>query len=156
MAAAIPAIRSRPWRSALMSFLHQSTSIIAAVGLIGMIWFWHPRQAAPLTPDAAAAHVFWVAVVTLIYLAVQAVATLSHPVGSERRVLVDMVLSSFPLLVVIYAMIDWARGSLALNVFQTMTVTLWGIATLIDVIIFSLFALRIIRRTSEVSFGGGS
>lgn len=155
MATAMPTARSRGWTSALLSFLHQSTSIIAALGLVAMIWLWHPQQSPPKTPDAAAAHVFWVAVVTLIYLAVQAVATLSHPIGSERRVLVDIVLSSLPLLVVIYAVVDWARGSLQLNVFQTMSVTLWGLATLIDVIIFSLFALRIIRRTSEVSFGGG-
>lgn len=154
MTAAVPVAR-RPWGMAFLSFLHQSTSILAALGLIAMIWLWHPAQNVPKTAEQAASHIFWVAVITLVYLAVQAIATLSHPIGSERRVLVDIGLSALPLLVVIYALVDWTRGSLQPNLFQQMAMSLWGLATLIDTIIFSLFALRIIRRTSEVSFGGG-
>ena len=91
---------------------HYIVSILAGVGLGYMVWFWHPTHPQPATPEAAAWHIFIVALAVMIYLAIQATATLAMPVGSERRILTDLMFSMLPLLVFGYALIDWGRGNL--------------------------------------------
>ena len=93
--------------------LHSQISVLvdppvpSGVGLAYMVWFWHPTHPQPSTPEAAAWHIFIVALAVMIYLAIQATATLAMPVGSERRILTDLLFSMLPLLVFGYALIDW-------------------------------------------------
>jgi hypothetical protein len=132
---------------------HIVIAVVATIVLVYMVWFWHPSSPEAVTPEIAAWKIFIVSAAALVYLAIQAVATIAQPVGSERRILVDLLFSSLPLLVFGYATIDWARGSLQLSIFQWMTLGLWGLTAAIDVIVFSLFSLRVIRRSPEISVG---
>ena len=134
---------------------HYIVSILAGVGLGYMVWFWHPTHPQPATPEAAAWHIFIVALAVMIYLAIQATATLAMPVGSERRILTDLLFSMLPLLVFGYALIDWGRGSLEMTIFQWMTLCLWGLAAGIDVVIFTWFSMRVMRRSPEISLHRG-
>jgi len=134
---------------------HYIVSILAGVGLGYMVWFWHPTHPQPATPEAAAWHIFIVAFAVMIYLAIQATATLAMPVGSERRILTDLLFSMLPLLVFGYALIDWGRGSLEMTIFQWMTLCLWGLAAGIDVVIFTWFSMRVMRRSPEISLHRG-
>ena len=142
---------SRGSTSGFWNVTHLVCAVVAAVALGLLVWVWHPSQPRPDTVEAAAYHVFWVALSTLIYLAVQGYATLHTSAGGERRVLADILLSCSPLLVIGYGLLDFARGHLPLNLFQGMTLTMWGIASAIDVLIYSSFSLRIIRRSSELN-----
>jgi len=130
---------------------HFIVAILSAVWLGYMVWFWHPTHPQPATPEAAAWHIFIVALAAMIYLAIQATATLAMPVGSERRILTDLLFSMLPLLVFGYALIDWGRGNLEMTIFQWMTLNLWGLAAAIDVVLFSWFSLRVMRRSPEIS-----
>ena len=134
---------------------HYIVSISAGVGLGYMVWFWHPTHPQPATPEAAAWHIFIVALAAIIYLAIQATATLAMPVGSERRILTDLLFSMLPLLVFGYALIDWGRGNLEMTIFQWMTLCLWGLAAGIDVVIFTWFSVRVMRRSPEISLHRG-
>jgi hypothetical protein len=134
---------------------HYIVSIFAGVGLGYMVWFWHPTHPQPATPEAAAWHIFIVALAAMIYLAIQATATLAMPVGSERRILSDLLFSMLPLLVFGYALIDWGRGNLEMTIFQWMTLCLWGLAAGIDVVIFTWFSMRVMRRSPEISLHRG-
>jgi hypothetical protein len=129
--------------------LHQTVSVVAAAGLVYFIWFWQPNLAKPETVEAAAKHMFMVGLIALAYLAFQSLGTLSYTRQSGWRLLFEFSLSMLPLLVLVYAGIDWARGSLKLNPFQMMTMTLIGFAVLIDVVIYSLVSQRIVRRAAD-------
>jgi hypothetical protein len=130
---------------------HYVVAVLAAVWLAYMVWFWHPTHPQPATAEAAAWHIFIVALAVMIYLAIQATATLAMPVGSERRILTDLLFSLLPLLVFAYALIDWGRGNLEMTIFQWMTLCLWGLAAGIDVVIFTWFSMRVMRRSPEIS-----
>jgi hypothetical protein len=132
--------------SAFWNGLHLVCAVSAAVVLALVVWVWHPSQPRPDTVEAAAYHIFWVALSTLIFLALQGYATLHTWVSTERRMLADILLSCSPLLVIGYGVLDFARGHLPLNLFQGMTLTLWGLASAIDVLIYSSFSLRVMRR----------
>ena len=106
---------------------HFILSVLAAAVLGYMVWFWHPTHPQPATPEAAAWHIFIVSVTAMIYLAIQAAATLAQPVGSERHILTDLLFSLLPILVFGYALIDWARDNLEMTIFQWMTL---GVVTL--------------------------
>jgi hypothetical protein len=133
---------------------HIVLAVLATLVLVYLVWFWYPTRP-EVSPEVAAWKIFFVSAAALIYLAVQAVATIAQPVGSERRILVDLLFSAMPLIVFGYATLDWARGNLDLSVFQWMTLGLWGLTAAIDVIVFSLFSLRVIRRSPEISVGRG-
>lgn len=131
---------------------HILLAVVATLALIYLVWFWYPSRP-EVSPEVAAWKIFFVSAAALIYLAIQAVATIAQPVGSERRILVDLLFSLMPLIVFGYAGLDWARGNLQLSIFQWMTLGLWGLTAAIDVIVFSLFSLRVIRRSPEISVG---
>jgi len=135
---------------------HIVLAVVVAVGLGYMVWLWHPNRPAPATPEEAAWEIFSVGVATMIYLAIQGAATFAQPVGSERRILIDLLFSTLPLLVFGYAVIDWGRGSLQMTIIQWMTLGLWSLAAAIDVVVFSLFSLRVIRRSPEISVSQGT
>lgn len=125
---------------------HLVIAVLAAIVLAFAIWIRPHSFPDPVTPESAAEQMFVVGVGALIYLAIQAIAIIGQPYGSERRILLDMFFSALPLLVVIYAGLDASRGVLQLSVFEKMMLGLVALATVIDVSLFTWFALRIMRR----------
>jgi hypothetical protein len=54
-----------------------------------------------------------------------------------------------PLFVVVYAFLDWMRGSTTLSVFQVIAMVQATLATLIDVIIFGWFSVSLTRLSAH-------
>jgi hypothetical protein len=106
------------------------------------------------TTDEAMKHVSWIGVIALLYVAWQARAILEQPRGGVMHSLVEILVSLLPLFVVGYAIVDWARGVNQLSVFQVIVMTQAALATLIDVVIFTWFSLRLNRMTISHSVEG--
>ena len=87
-------------------------------------------------------HVSWIGVIALLYVAWHARAILSQSHNGVGHSLVGIVVSLLPLFVV-----DWARGGNPLSVFQDIVMVQASLATLIDVVIFTWFSLRLNRMT---------
>ena len=90
-------------------------------------------------------HVSWVGVIALLYVALQARAVLAQPPSGDVHAMIEILLSLFPLFVVVYAFIDWMRGVNMLSVFQVIVMVQAMMATLIDVVIFSWFSMSLSR-----------
>ena len=106
-----------------------------------ILWWGHTPQVQ--TVDEAMRHVSWVGVIALVYVALQARAVLAQPRSGVVHSLIEILVSLLPLFVVGYAAIDWLRGSNELNVFQVIVMVQATLATLIDVVIFTWFSLRL-------------
>jgi hypothetical protein len=119
----------------------------APIVLSGLLWwvFWWGHTPQVQTVDEAMRHVSWVGVIALVYVALQARAVLAQPRCCSGVVhsLIEILLALLPLFVVGYAAIDWVRGSNDLNVFQVIVMVQATLATLIDVVIFTWFSLRL-------------
>jgi hypothetical protein len=131
--------------------LHLVAALLAALGLAAVIWIWPHSIPQPDGAESAARQMFTVSIGVLVYLAIQAIAIIGQPFGSERRILLDMLFSLLPLIVIIYAEIDAARGALELSVIEQMMLGLAAVACVIDVGLFTWFALRIMRRSPEIT-----
>ena len=139
-------------RSALgLHNLHLLAAVLAALVLACLIWVWPHSLPLPQTAESAAEQMFMFSIGALIYLAIQAIAIIGQPFGSERRILLDMLFSALPLLVIIYAALDVSRGALELTVFEEMMLGLAALTAIIDVSLFTWFALRIMRRSPEIT-----
>ncbi len=148
----IPTPRTRGSRGNLgVHNIHLIAAVLAALGLVSVIWIWPHILPPPETAQGAAEQMFVVSIAALIYLAIQAIAIIGQPFGSERRIIMDMIFSALPLLVIIYAMLDFSRGTLVLSIFEEMMLGLAGVAAIIDVTLFTWFALRILRRSPEIT-----
>lgn len=126
--------------------------IVLSVLLWWILWVGHTPSVA--TTDEAMKHVSWIGVIALLYVAWQARAILEQPRGGVVHALVEIIVSLLPLFVVGYAAVDWARGVNQLSVFQVIVMTQAVLATLIDVVIFTWFSLRLNRLTMTHSAGG--
>ena len=73
----------------------------------------------------------------------QARAVLAQPRSGVVHSLIEILVSLLPLFVVGYAAVDWLRGNTELNVFQAFVMVQATLATLIDVVIFTWFSLRL-------------
>lgn len=111
----------------------------------GLLWWilWWGHTPDVQTVDEAMRHVSWVGVIALIYVALQARAVLAQPRSGVVHSLIEILVSLLPLFVVGYAGIDWLRGTNTLNVFQVIVMVQATLATLIDVVIFTWFSLRL-------------
>jgi len=128
--------------NALLAFLSgHGAPIVFALMLFYVLWWGHTPQVQ--TVDDAMRHVSWVGVIALIYVALQARAVLAQPRSGVVHSLIEILVSLLPLFVVGYAAVDWLRGNNALNVFQVIVMVQAALATLIDVVIFSWFSLRL-------------
>ena len=92
-------------------------------------------------------HVSWIGVIALAYVALQARAVLAPSLGGVGHSLVGILVSLLPLFIVGYAFVDWVRGGNPLSVFQVIVMAQATLATLIDVVIFTWFSLRLNRMT---------
>lgn len=126
--------------------------IVLSILLWWILWFGHVPSVA--TTDEAMKHASWIGVVALLYVTWQAHAILAQPRGGVMHSLADILVSLLPLFLVGYAALDWARGGNPLSVFQVIVMTQAALATLIDVVIFTWFSLRLNRLTVTHSVGG--
>jgi hypothetical protein len=129
---------------AVVGFLiNHGAPIVFAAMLWYVLWWGHAPQIDNV--DAAMWHVSWVGIVALIYVALQARAILAQPRGGVTHSMIEILVSLLPLFVVVYAFVDWVRGQSALSVFQVIVMVQATLASLIDVIIFTWFSLRLSR-----------
>jgi hypothetical protein len=119
---------------------HGAPLVFAGV-LWWVLWWGHTPQVQ--TVDDAMRHVSWVGVMALVYVALQARAVLAQPRSGVVHSLIEILVSLLPLFVVGYAAVDWLRGNNELNVFQVIVMVQATLATLIDVVIFTWFSLRL-------------
>jgi hypothetical protein len=117
----------------------------APVVFAGLLWWvlWWGHTPQVQTVDDAMRHVSWVGVIALVYVALQARAVLAQPRSGVVHSLIEILVSLLPLFVVGYAAVDWLRGNNELNVFQAIVMVQASLATLIDVVIFTWFSLRL-------------
>ena len=119
----------------------------APIAFAGLLWYvlWWGHSPELLTVDAAMWHISWVGVIALLYVALQARAVLAQPRSGAMHAMIEIVLSLFPLFVVVYAFIDWMRGVNSLSLFQVIVMVQATMATLIDVVIFTWFSISLSR-----------
>ena len=138
-----PSPRSRRNATAvLVAFLANHGAPIVFAGLLWWVLWWG-HQPNVQTVDEAMRHVSWVGVIALVYVALQARAVLAQPRGGVMHSMIEILVSLLPLLVVGYAFVDWLRGGNRLSVFQVIVMVQATLATLIDVVIFTWFSLRL-------------
>lgn len=140
-AAAKTAISHRAGVAGLDFATKHGAPIVFAGLLWWVLWWGHMPQVQ--TVDDAMRHVSWVGVIALVYVALQARAVLAQPRSGVVHSLIEILVSLLPLFVVGYAAVDWLRGNNELNVFQVIVMVQASLATLIDVVIFTWFSLRL-------------
>lgn len=105
--------RGRGW----LGFLaREGSAILLATALLYVFWGGYSPTLEP--SDKAMWHVFGVAAVLMLYVLLQAVAAVTHPLRKETGPLVDVLVSLLPLLVVGYTVIEWLRQGLTPTTFQ--------------------------------------
>jgi hypothetical protein len=126
----------------LLPFLaSHGAPIVFSLLLLYVLWWGHTPQVQ--TTDDAMQHVSWVGIIALVYVALQARAVLAQPRAGVIHALVEILVSLLPLFVIGYAALDWLRGNKELNVFQVIVMAQASLASLIDVVIFTWFSLRL-------------
>lgn len=117
----------------------------APIVFAGLLWWvlWWGHTPILQNVDDAVRHVSCVGIIALVYVALQARAVLVQPRGGVTHSLIEIVVSLLPLFVVGYAFLDWMRGGNALSVFQVIVMVQAAMATLIDVVVFTWFSLRL-------------
>jgi len=136
-----PATGATVARSILGFSTAHGAPIVFAALLWWVLWWGHVPNVQ--TVDEAMRHVSWVGVIALVYVALQARSVLAQPRSGVVHSLIEILISILPLFVVGYAMVDWLRGGNPLSVFQVIVMVQATIASLIDVVIFTWFSLRL-------------
>ena len=136
-----PSAMQNAERNVLAFLASHGAPIVFALLLWYVLWWGHTPKVQ--TVEDAMQHVSWVGVIALVYVALQARAVLAQPRSGVVHSLVEILVSLLPLFVVGYAAIDWLRGRNELNVFQVIVMVQATLATLIDVVIFTWFSLRL-------------
>jgi hypothetical protein len=136
-----PSIPRSLERVLLPFFARHGAPIVFSVLLLYVLWWGHTPQVQ--TTDDAMQHASWVGIIALVYVAFEARAVLAQPRAGVVHSLIEILVSLLPLFVIGYAALDWLRGNKELNVFQVIVMTQASLATLIDVVIFTWFSLRL-------------
>jgi hypothetical protein len=84
------------------------------------------------------------------YIAVQAFAVVLQPVGSDVRPLLDVLTSLAPALVIAFAVERWMSGYMVFDFYQVGVLWISGLAALIDLTCFTLFAMKVNRLAPDV------
>jgi hypothetical protein len=134
-------------RGLLALLLNHGAPFLLSALLLYVLWWGHSPELPNV--DAAMRHVSWVGVIALLYVAWQARSVLAQPRGGAMHTMIEILVSLLPLFVVIYAFVDWMRGSNALSVFQVIVMAQATLATLIDVVIFSWFSVSLTRLSAH-------
>ena len=146
--------RRRSRRSFFTFFLREGSVVVLAIVLALFIWGPYEPQIGlgdpPFTGNDGIWLVFTMAVVAMVYTALQALAAVTQPLGRETSSLIDFLVSILPLLVVIYALIEWLRkDEFSLTTFEHMAIVIAGLAVLIDIVVFTWISLRINKLANE-------
>ena len=136
-----PSAMQNAERNVLAFLASHGAPVVFALLLWFVLWWGHTPNVK--TVEDAMQHVSWVGVIALVYVALQARAVLAQPRSGVVHSLIEILVSLLPLFVVGYAGIDWLRGRNELNVFQVIVMVQATLATLIDVVIFTWFSLRL-------------
>lgn len=133
----------------VMSFMtREGSALVIAILLLYVFWGGYTPLLA--TPTDAMWHVFAVAAVTLLYVLLQALAAVTQPLRKETGPLVDLLVSMLPVMVIGYTVIEWLRQGLMPSTFQLIVALLASGATLIDVIVFTWFSMRVSKLAHEI------
>jgi hypothetical protein len=120
---------------------------VLSILLLYVLWWGHSPELQNV--NAAMRHVSWVGVIALLYVAWQARSVVAQPRGGAMHTMMQILVSLLPLFVVVYAFVDWMRGSNALSVFQVIVMVQATLATLIDVVIFSWLSVSLTRLSAH-------
>lgn len=140
-------VKNRGGRGLLALLLNHGAPFLLSALLLYVLWWGHSPELPNV--DAAMRHVSWVGVIALLYVAWQARSVLAQPRGGAMHTMIEILVSLLPLFVVVYAFVDWMRGSNALSVFQVIVMVQATLATLIDVVIFSWFSVSLTRLSAH-------
>lgn len=124
--------------------------------LAALVWYvlWWGHFPELNTPDEAMRHVSWVGLIALVYLGFQARAVLSQPRRVVLHQVVEFLVSLLPLLVTLYAGLDWMRGARALSVFQVIVMEQALVTVSIDVFFFTWLSMRLAQHSVPFSTEG--
>lgn len=107
-------------------------SVIAALG-IAVFFFgapgWMPTEQGHLTSS------FTLMYLLLTYLFLQMVAHIFYRPPTRRQIMVDMLSSLLPVVVLLYVLIDYSRGNLAVSTFQLNAAVLTIYAMTLDLLV---------------------
>lgn len=125
----------------MMGFLVRAVATIFSLLLSIFVYYviWGRHQPDLSTPEAAMWQVFNIAAGVIIYMVVQARAAQMHPPGRAMTWIIDIIFSVLPLFTVGAAVLSVATGHLALTEYQTIVLWLVAMATITDLIFFTLF-----------------
>lgn len=130
--------------NAFLGFLlNHGAPVVFAALLWYVLWWGHSPGLASV--DEAMWHVSWVGIIALVYVALQARAVLAQPRSGVTHTMMEILISLLPLLMVVYAFVEWARGLHQLSVFQVIVMVQATLATLIDVVILTWFSVSLSR-----------
>ncbi len=132
----------------ILGFLFREGS---ALGFAALLWYalWGGYAPNLGTPEQAFRSALIIGMIALIYVGLQALAVASNPRRRATRYLVDLLLSLIPLAVVGYAIALNISGYLPLTFYQKGIVWLGGLATVIDVVLFTWFNMKLNKLTAN-------
>ncbi len=125
-----------------MGLLLRAAGITFSIALSIFVYLvvWGHYQPDLSTPEAAMWKVFQVALGVIFYMIVQARVAQMHPPGRAVTWIVDVIFSILPLFTVGGALVSSFMGGVALVQFQMIVLWLVGLATVADLVFFTLFA----------------
>lgn len=94
-------------------------------------------------------HAAVISSVALVYLGLKAFAVVTAPLRRELRSVLNFVLSLIPMALIGYAAMQFANGSLSLNQYQHGVIWAGGLACMIDVIVYTWFAMKLNKHATE-------
>ena len=132
----------------LRLIFHEGSALIFAA----LLWFaiWGGYAPDMSTPERAFQAALIVGLIALAYVGMQAAAVVSAPLGRTTRYLLDLMLSLVPLAVVGYATALNLSGYQPISLYQKGVLWFGGVASLIDVVLFTWFNMRMTKVASSV------
>ena len=135
--------------SGVFGFFFREGSALIFAALIGFaIWGGYAPSAS--TPEQAFQVALIIGLISLAYVGIQAVVVVTAPIGRTGRYLLDLILSLVPLAVVGYAAALSTSGYQPLDLYQKVVLWFGGAASVIDVVLFTWFNMRVNKLASAV------
>lgn len=135
-------------RSPVSFMTREGSAILISIMLLYVFWGGYTPSLA--TPVEAMWQVFAAAATILAYVLMQALAAVTQPLRKETGPLIDLLVSMLPVMVIGYTVIEWLRQGITPSTFQLIVALLASAAVLIDVIVFTWFALRVSKLAHEI------
>jgi hypothetical protein len=127
----------------------QFVSPFAFAGFI-ILAIWGGYRPELTSAEEVFRHLIVCTTVALVYVAVQGFAVVLQPVGSDVRPLLDVLTSLAPALVIAFAVERWVSGYMQFDFYQLGVLWISGLATVIDLACFTLFAMKVNRLAPDV------